>query len=823
MGAATFADYVANLEALGESRALASRSFLKIERLTHRELSARAYQTAHYLSAEGVGRGDRVMVVAENSPRWTELLLGTLLLGATVVPVDVMSTPEALQRYVKDTEPTLVFVSAARTDNVGPLRRSLDSLDEVTASLPTDKQAVALDAEWPALIVFTSGTTADPKGVVLSQRNILANIDGVLARVDVQTDWRFLSVLPLSHTYELTSTLAVLSRGASLYYVARVTPHAIAEALVDFQITTMLAIPELLTLMLENVEHTAEDEGKARMLAVGLEVAPHLPFALRRELFYSVHRRLGGHLNLVITGGAPIPLKVASAWENIGIRMVQGYGLTETSPILTCNSLEDRRLDSPGRPLDNVQLRIGEEGEIQAQGPSVFSEYWRNPEATEAAFTDDGWFRTGDIGRLDDGYLKIEGRLKFAIVRSSGLKVFPEDVELAAEDDARFGELCVVGVTDERGESVVAVLISSESDDVIEHAIAELNSKLASFQHVDAWRRWPEPDFPRTRLLKVDRRKVQDWANKKDGTAVTHDGESSAPTQSGDPIVRSIQTALGNASAGVSDADRLDDLGLDSLRRLSLAADLEERLGVSVPDEKMTPATTVGELRALVAVGSPAASSSPAPTWPYHEWVRIVGSVVRDSVIAPAVGRWVTLNVEGLDVLSSVTQPSIFIFNHSDDFDGPVIYQSLPPSIRDRLAVAVGADVMEDHRLLAFAVRLCYAGFAFARSEPYMPSLDYVGQMIDRGWHVLIAPEGRLSTNGELQDFKSGIGLLAVSLAVSVVPMKTIGLSGTVPLHAKWPKKHSDVTVRIGEPVRFGPTVNYEEATTTLHDIVANL
>ncbi|MGA7835715.1 MAG: AMP-binding protein [Acidimicrobiales bacterium] len=821
MSASTFREYVANLEQLGERRALTSRSFLKIDRLTYRELSARVHQVAHYLSGEGIGRGDRVMIVATNSPRWVELLLGSLLLGATAVPVDVVSTPEALRRYIAETEPSLIFTGADRSEELGHQGRRLDDLGQLIASSPSSAPDVELDAEWPALIVFTSGTTAAPKGVVLSQKNVLANIDGVLARVDVDPNWRFLSVLPLSHTYELTSTLAVLSMGSGVYYVAKVTPHSIAEALIDFQITTIVAIPQMLALMLENVERTAEEEGKARLLAVGLALAPHLPMALRRDLFNTVHRRLGGHLNLVITGGALIPLDIATTWEKMGIRMVQGYGLTETSPILTCNSLEDRRLDSPGRALDNVELRIAGDGEIQARGPSVFREYWHNPDATRDAFTEDGWFRTGDVGRLEDGYLKIEGRLKFAIVRSSGMKVFPEDIEMVAHGDSRLGELCVVGVTGDRDESVVAVVIADEPDDVVERGIAELNSKLASFQHVDSWRRWPDSDFPRTRLLKVDRRTVQDWAND-EGPAETHH-ETTTAVESQDPLVLAIRTTLDDPLIAVNDDDRLDDLGLDSLLRLSLASVLEERLGVSVPDEKMTPAMTVNELRALVSESSPTGSQSPPPTWPYRRDVRVVGNALRDHVVARFVEHWVTLDVEGDDVLRTLSEPSLFIFNHSDDFDGPVIYQSLPREIRDHLAVATGADVMSDHKVLAFIVRLCFAGFAFARSEPYMPSLEYVGRLIDRGWHVLIAPEGRLSANGELQEFKSGIGLLAVSLGVPVVPMKTIGLSGTVPLHAKWPMRQSRVTVRIGEPVRFAPSIDYEEATATLHSLLAKL
>lgn len=818
MSATTLRELVANLEGYGDRRALTNRSFLKIDRLTYRQLRTRAHQSAHYLASQGVKRGDRVMIIALNSPRWVEVMLGSFLLGAVVVPVDVVSTPEAIERYREETEPVLVFVDAEH-EFEDPRCRRLEEFDDAIATQSSEAPDLAQEPDWPALIVFTSGTVADPKGVVLTHRNLLSDIDGVIARVEVSADWRFLSVLPLSHTYELTSTLAILTFGASVYYVGRVTPHAIAEGLVDFQITTLIAIPQLVTLMLENVQRTAAEEGKARMLQVGLELARHLPLALRRDLFFSVHRRLGGHLNLVITGGAPIPLDVATTWELMGIRMVQGYGLTETSPILTCNSIEDRRLDSPGRPLDNVELRIGEDGEIQVRGPSVFREYWRNPEATREAFSDDGWFRTGDVGRLDDGYLKIEGRIKFAIVRASGMKVFPEDLELVAHDDERFGELCVVGVTDERGESVLAVVISQEPDAAIDQAISDLNAKLASYQHVDSWRRWPDVDFPRTRLLKVDRRKVQDWANEKSPATAP-----SAPApSSGDPIVQAIRLSLEDPAAAIGDDDRLDDLGLDSLGRLNVAAIIEERLGVSVADEKITPSMRVSELRALVVEGSPSDAGAPPPTWTYRKEVRALGNLVRDRVVAPAVEHWVTLTVEGAEHLEAVTEPSIFIFNHSDDFDGPVIYQSLPPRIRDHLAVATGADVMSDHRVLAFIVRFCFAGFAFARSEPYMASLDYVGQLIDRGWHVLIAPEGRLSTTGELQEFKSGIGLLAVSLQVPVVPMKTIGLYGTVPLHAKWPRRRSEVTVRIGQALRCEPSTDYGEATEQLRSALMAL
>ncbi len=817
----TFREYVADLDDVGDRLATTSRKFLRIERTSHAELKTAAYRVANYLSDLGVARGDRVMVMAPNSPEWVQLLLGSLVVGAVVVPVDAASTPAALARFIEQTDPSIVFVGQDLGADTGSKKRQLiEELPSRAASFPATAPSAAFDDLSPALIVFTSGTTADPKGVVLTHRNILSNIDGILDLIEVRDSWRFLSVLPLSHTYELTATLALLSRGASMVYMPRVTPLAISEALVDFEITSMLAIPQLLSLMMERIEQGAKEEGKARTLETALRVAEYLPFGLRRILFRSVHARLGGHVALFITGGAPIPIDVAAAWEKMGVHALQGYGLTETSPILTCNPLGGERLDSAGRALDNVQLRIAADGEIQAKGPSVFSEYWQSPEATREAFTDDGWFRTGDVGHLEDGWLHIEGRIKFAIVRSSGLKVFPEDVELVAEKDPRLTYVCVVGVKEATSESVVAVVISKETDEVVDEAIASINAQLASFQHVDHWRRWPESDFPRTRLLKIDRRLVQDWANTAgDATPVKRD----VVVASGDAVVNAIRLTLDNPAATMGDTDRLGDLGLDSLLRLGVIATLEERLGVSIADESVTPETTVGELRALALAGSPTEASAPQAKWTYWRGVRAAGNAVRDWVVGPIVRHWVALTVEGLDELAALDSPALFIFNHSDDFDGPVIYLALPRTVRRRLAVATGADVMHDHKILAFVVRLFYAGFPFARSEPYLPSLEYVGEMVDRGWNVLISPEGHISPSGELQPFKSGIGLLAVNLGVPVVPMKTIGLYGTVPLHAKWPKKRSRATVRVGAPQRFGPDMDYEAVTEALQRAMQEL
>jgi 1-acyl-sn-glycerol-3-phosphate acyltransferase len=216
--------------------------------------------------------------------------------------------------------------------------------------------------------------------------------------------------------------------------------------------------------------------------------------------------------------------------------------------------------------------------------------------------------------------------------------------------------------------------------------------------------------------------------------------------------------------------------------------------------------------------------SSPArmPTWPFRKSVRIAGDTLRDCVVTPFIKHWVSITTEGADNLRGLNEPAIFIFNHSDDFDAPVIYAALPRRIRRKLSVATGANILDDHRPLALVIRFCYAGFSFAR-RAFRPSLAYVGELMASGRHILLAPEGQLSVDGELAEFKAGIGLLAVTLGAPVVPMRLDGLWGTVPMHALWPKRHSKVTLRIGAPLRFGPDAKYREVTVALHDEVRGL
>lgn len=815
MSYTSFSDLVSSFDNFSSRTALTVRRGLRIERFSYAQLQKLALRNASLLKDFGVAAGDRVMIIAENSPEWVALFLGGQLISSVVVPIDADSTIDAARKFAYLTEPKLI----ARGRNTLPeLDNDFQTLVlEELSTLPVHESEGLSQAQQSgdldAVIAFTSGTTAAPKGVRLTQWNILSNIEGVQGALEIDPDWRLLSVLPLSHMYELTAgCLAPLSKGCSIHYLDRVTTRSIAKAMRTYRISTIVGIPELLVLMLSQIRRQVEEAGRSKIFNFAMNVSKRMPFEFRRYLFSQVHTQLGGRLDLVVVGGAPVPPDVAETWELMGVRVIQGYGLTETSPILTMNRLNDRRTDSAGLPLDNVALRIGPDGEIQATGPNVFPGYLKNPEATRSAFTDDGWFKTGDVGNIEEGWLKIRGRLKFVIALSSGVKVFPEDIEAAAEGESVIKELCIVGIVTDVGEEVRAVIISGKSDAEVSKAISRINSRVSSSQHIGNWVRWPNSTFPRTRLMKIDRRNVQEWA--RSGHA---EASAAAEARRDDVLEDILCTASGNTTMRITESSTLADLGLDSLRRMSALALIEDRLRKTIVEETVTGHTTVAELRTMTHQAPVIEALREIPRWQFHPAVRKVGYTLRERLLFPVVHHWVDLRIEGTDNILGMALPALFIFNHTDDFDGPVLYQALPESLRRRLAVAVADDVLEGHKVLALAARLCYAAFNMSRTEPYGPSLEFIGELVDQGWNVVIAPEGKLSETGRLQPFKQGIGLLATNLQIPVVPLKIIGLTGTVPLHAKWPHKHSRVTVRIGEPMMFRPQNSPLEVTERLH------
>ncbi len=472
------------------------------------DLVAFAAGTARWLRAQGIERGDRIVLWGANEPAWGGTFFGALLLGAVVVPLDARSAPDFAARVAERTRARLQVLGATQTPVPGIAAVRFAELPPLERGLEPPAPAAAEDDL--AEIVFTSGTTGTPKGVMITHRNLVSNVRAMIEVVPILPSYRLLSLLPLSHMFEQAVGLgAALSGGASVVYISSLRPDTIFEALGAEGITTILAVPQVLQLFWNAIEREARRSGRERLFRILQAVAPFVPFGLRRRLFAPVHARLGGQFLFFVCGGAYLDPALARAWENMGVKVVQGYGTTEASPAIAANSLAHRNLRSIGKPLSCNEVRLAADGEIQVRGPNVTPGYWEDPEATAAAFAD-GWYCTGDLARQDaDGYLYLIGRKKNVIVLASGENVYPEDIESLLLQQPGVRDAVVLGLTRPDGDvEVHAVLLASDAD-AAAAAVKATNRHLGIHQRVRGTTLWPDEDFPRTLTLKARRPEIE--------------------------------------------------------------------------------------------------------------------------------------------------------------------------------------------------------------------------------------------------------------------------------------------------------------------------
>jgi long-chain acyl-CoA synthetase len=501
---------------------------------SYRELDRRSRIAAWRLAALGLERGDRILTWSPSTPELPAAYFGAMRAGLILVPLDLRMSPDAVEGIVKASGAHHLVLGTGR-DAPDPRQAGLadfptTAVDALSAdpdpSFPPDWEA-QVDA-WPAAaptdvfeLVFTSGTTGTPKGVMLAHDNVIASIES-FHRIVPPMEHRLVSLLPLSHLLEQSVGLYyALSVGADILYVRSRNPRVIFDALREQRVTSMVVVPQVLDLFWSAIEREVGKRGRETAFTRLCGLARHLPMGIRPRLFGSVHNQLGGHFRLFLSAGAFLPPALQQGWEDLGVTVLQGYGATETGTG-SCTRLGDHGLGTVGRPPDGVEMRLADDGEIQFRGPTIFRGYWENPTATAEAFTPDGWYRTGDIGHLDPaGRLILSGRMKDIIVLPNGFNVYPEDIENA---------LRIAGVRDSvvletQPGRIEAVVLGSASDapgasgegapavvrDRIDAAVKAANGTLGPNQRIAGWRRWPEADFPRTHTLKVKRSQVRAW------------------------------------------------------------------------------------------------------------------------------------------------------------------------------------------------------------------------------------------------------------------------------------------------------------------------
>jgi long-chain acyl-CoA synthetase len=543
MTASTIPDLLVEAAArYGPRPALAIRRGLRTERWSYRDLLAGSRAAAARISAAGVGPGDQVLAIAPNCPELVIGMFGVWLAGGVLVPIDLRTSPDVIERIREQTEPKLAIgVGSIEGADGVPLLRLDDLALAPREALPTWEREQGPPAEiaqrpllpegegWGegsstdrqppnhptppdplAEIVFTSGTTGAPKGVMLTHGNILANVQAARETLPIRVGERLLSLLPLSHMMEQTAgLLTALASGATVFYATSRRSTALMAAMQRHRIGLLVCVPEVLKLMLAGIEREVDRAGRRAQWRLLLAVADRMPMAVRPLLFRPVHARLGGRLRLILCGGAALDAELWRTWERLGVRVIQGYGATECAPIVTSNRLERRLPGSVGWPVRGVEIRLASDGEVLVRGPNVTPGYWQAEAATREAF-EDGWYRGGDLGRIGKaGELYLLGRKKEMIVLPDGRNVFPQDVEDVLKRDAAVRDCVVLGTPRSGGgEEVHAVVIPAAEPKEARAAVRRANGRLGPHEQVTGVSIWTESDFPRTPSLKVKRREV---------------------------------------------------------------------------------------------------------------------------------------------------------------------------------------------------------------------------------------------------------------------------------------------------------------------------
>ncbi len=482
----------------------------KIGKRTYQSISDASLRLSSFLKAHDVQVGDRIMLWGANSPQWVISYFAGLRAGAAIVPFDLNRDPAFLGRIAEATKPRFIIAGEAQRNSL-PSGNSIPVLDmeQVDKIAEEGNHQIEVDTKGGdiAEIVFTSGTTGNPKGVVLTHGNILSNVESIKSLKLIRPDHRLLSILPLSHMFETTGGLLTpMASGASIVYADSLQPNRLLSTMLDERITCMAVVPQVLALFKKGVEQQAATAGREKLFSSLLRFSPFLPEVIRRIMFHSIYERMGKQFEFFVCGGAKLDPAVADFWENLGIKVLQGYGMTEASPVVTCDTMSSRDHRYVGRLLPGVEVRVADDGEVLVKGPNVMRGYWNNPSASVQAL-EEGWYHSGDLGVLENGRLKLMGRKGNMIVLANGFNVYPEDIEeVLSQQGIREA---VVFLKESSGkEELHAVLLMGESSEDPQVLIRAANKRLSAHQRISGWTVWKGEDFPRTHTLKAKRQEI---------------------------------------------------------------------------------------------------------------------------------------------------------------------------------------------------------------------------------------------------------------------------------------------------------------------------
>ena len=866
----TLLDLLRMVQRRSDGEALRFTNGLRTWRFSSRDLLSRVGGLSRHLVDTGWRKGDRLLLWGHNRPEWVITFWACLSRGIQVVPIDAHSSLPWLRKVQQEV--------GARALVYGPDKAACQQLDleclsfEQVNKISSKGGPLSLEEVGPqdiAEIVYTSGTTGQPKGVLHRHSNICANLrpfDREIGRFRRLArpfqPIRFLNLLPLSHMFGQSAGLfiPVLLGGASVFMDA-LHPASVMATIRREKVSVLVCVPRLLRSLQNFIEDTYD-------LPPPRPIPPGWLGILRRWWRYrEIHRGLGWKFWAHVVGGAPVPQHLENFWSQLGFATLQGYGLTETSPVVAVNHPFSARPGSLGRVLEGQKIALGGDGEILVCGSSVVSGYLQEGREVPAVGPD-GWLHTGDIAEMGpDGYLYYKGRKKDVIVTSEGLNVYPEDVESVLNSLEEVRESAIVPLHRSEEDRVHAVLILKDPATGAERGVRMANRQLEAHQRIRSWSLWPEKELPRTASTwKVKRGEIAATVNQEQGGATP---QASKPARG--ELESVLAALLGDSQEALTnDLCLAEDLGLSSLDRVELLSKLESSLGVQLDEEGFAEISTVGELKAQLQATkatldrdreldpqldprkrSPALASRSTqpeairsisfqvkpPRWNQVPPVRWTRALTLHFLILPVFRHYIQVRTEGLSSLEQLEPPVLFAANHLSHLDTVAILSTLPKGWRHRATPAMAQGYFLPHfrpRSFPFRERyksslLYFLACALFNAYPLpqhiggvRQALRYTGELVDHGLCPLVYPEGARSVDGGLSSFKPGIGLLAVRLKTPLVPIHLSGLFEIFSIHHEWPRR-GPVTVRFGNPLVFGENADYLQASREIEGAVGRL
>ena len=864
----------------GGSEEHGSRMALQIEkngkwiRYTYADLRKYALEIGARLQGHGLCKGDRVVLFSENQPEWAVAYLGAVRNGLTVVPIDAQTWHAEAWAIAAFTEAKAILASEKCFSRLTE-ERLVDNEESETpvfllnvnehcrafarSDLPRSCPTGESDAEMgdfpevspddPASIIFTTGTWVDPRGAVHTHRNFLVNLAGVNMNLPVRPEDVFLSVLPLYHALEFTcGFLMPISGGASVTYATTLKPRVILETMRRTGTTCMLGVPTFYALLRDYLERkvlrASRSTFRSSLMATSKQISRSVErrfgHNIGRHLFSKVHKEFGGGIRVFVSGGSTLGADLFEDFKALGMPIYEGYGLTETAPVLTVNPLNRARARSAGRPLPGVEVRLDHPdkhgvGEIVVRSPSLMSGYFRNNAANRAVMEDD-WFHTGDLGWVDiEGYIYITGRIKDVIITGAGKNVYPVDLEAIYRDIPGVLEIGVIGVPKGLTEEIHAVIRAapqasetpSTTEAAIQKDIRQLARELPSYHRLQQVHFWPEGlpetdlgEFDRTALRRLLFRQLKESRDRE----LQPGGEGTTPASPESLLIAELSRISSLPESSIHrGTDLYADLGLDSLQAIELLLFVEESLGVSIPDDQAAQLSKVGELfdaardlgETEPAEGERVVEMGPSSTLPLHEKRGLDRALLRCSFgIARAVlNSWFGLHVTNVEAVP-IGRPYILAANHSSHLDTGAVVAALAQSKSLdealRLHVLGARDYFFTSRWKGWIVSKLLNVVPIERHENSLASLKLVKGILSSGEPILIYPEGTRSRTGKLQEFKAGLGLIAWEMQVSVIPVAIVGTHAALPAGRAWPSR-SPIQVVFGEPVTMEQYHPYQE------------